>query len=423
MTSRVGLGTLTLLMACVSSDPPAGARLAQAVQEAGDPLAPHQAEGEEVREGDPSGAEANEPGSAEDGEGESESESGFAEELPPEPLSAEVHASLLEAAHLALKEAGVHKSPAFRSHGRLPDERLKTAYAEGRAQAFRGRPVQVEQWMGIAKFGGSYDPSGKPRPALTVPDAGPLAHYHLTVVVESEDKAYLHVELPVGGPGAEPGIHRAYVRNQWWSCLADTLEPGVDYTLFKTNGQASLHRQWAQHWVVERVSAIAAEYRSSTGVPVGIGDLSLVVGGKISDHWTHRLGVDADMYLLRYADLKQPTLDGVKHSWHSWKRKASVWSSDPDGRRDREEAVKGEFPSARLLAALATAALGQDDLHFFVHNAVDVLSEFDTKAQVRRPGRRYLHAKNREFWPEHRDHVHLRWTARKRLPVDVPARP
>ena len=164
-------------------------------------------------------------------------------------------------------------------------------------------------------------------------------------------------------------------------------------------------------------------YKLETGAPIGIGDLSLVVGGKISDHWTHRLGVDADMYLLRFDDPNTPGVDTLKHSWHSWKPSASVWSSDPEGRREREEVVEGSTASAKLLLALAEAALEQDDLHFFVHNAVDILKPFDTKAQERRSGRRYLHAKNRAFWPEHRDHVHLRWTARRRLPVGVPPRP
>ena len=153
--------------------------------------------------------------------------------------------------------------------------------------------------------------------------------------------------------------------------------------------------------------------------------MSLVVGGKISDHWTHRLGVDVDFYLL----YEQPVDDAessepvLRHSWHSWKRKATIWSSDPDGRRDKEAAGEQEPRSSQLLRALAKAALEQDDLHFFVHNAVDILQEFDRQAGERRPGRRYLHAKNRAFWPEHRDHVHLRWTAKKRLPVDVPPRP
>jgi hypothetical protein len=423
--SLVGpLAGLIVAWSCVSADPPAGALLADAVQEAGDVQVPPTGHDERDTGSKTEAMSSVQPeATATESDEEEEPEAAIHVPEPAKALSAEEYAALLETAHETLKEAGVHKSPAFRSHGRLPDEQLKRAYAEGRAQAFRGRPAQVEQWMGIAKFGGHYDPSGKPRPPSRSHNGGALARYNLTVVVESEDKAYLHVEVPTGGPATEAGKHRAFVRQQWWFCLADRLEPGVDYALYKTNGEASLHRQWAQEWVIERLAALAQSYKKDTGGPIGIGDMSLVVGGKISDHWTHRLGVDADLYLLRYSDPEASSLEGVRHSWHSWKRGVSVWSSDPDGRRDREEPIAGQTPSSKLLRSLAEAALAQDDLHFFVHNAVDVLDEFDGKAQERRPGRRYLHAKNREFWPEHRDHVHLRWTAKKRLPVDVPARP
>ena len=410
------LGALALR--CVSSPPPPpGDRLVGAV------------EGARSVEPAPQPADIDPPQEPVAAATEAEPDSGPEPDSRPEPdpepkpatLDPRALSALLQGAHEALKAAGVHKSPAFRSHGRLPDDTLERAYAEGRAQAFRGRPAQVEQWMGIAKFGGEYDPSGKPTAPRRTNNGGPLARYDLTVVVESEDKAYLHVVVPPTGLADGVGDHRAYVRKQWWRCLGDRLEPGKDYHLFKTNHEASLHRQWAQEWVIDRVAELAAEYKASTGEAVGIGDLSLVVGGKISDHWTHRLGVDVDFYLL-YPDGEHQA-DVLRHSWHTWKQGASIWSSDPEGRSDREGDDARRGHSSRLLDALARAALEQDDLHFFVHNAVDVLDDYDRRARERRPGRRYLHAENRAFWPEHRDHVHLRWTAKRRLPVDVPPRP
>jgi hypothetical protein len=51
-----------------------------------------------------------------------------------------------------------------------------------------------------------------------------------------------------------------------------------------------------------------------------------------------------------------------------------------------------------------------------------VLDPFDDQVGERRPGRRFLHADNRGYWPTHADHVHLRWVEGK-LPVGVTPRP
>ena len=71
---------------------------------------------------------------------------------------------------------------------------------------------------------------------------------------------------------------------------------------------------------------------------------------------------------------------------------------------------------------LAQVVVNIDEVAYFVHDDTQVLAPFDSEASARRPGRRFLHAGNRGYWPAHTDHVHLRWVEGK-LPVDATPRP
>jgi hypothetical protein len=297
---------------------------------------------------------------------------------------------------------------------------LARAYAEQRALVLEGRVDQVRQWAALAKFG---DPEPGPRCV-----SSPLARYDLVVTRDArKSTAYLHVIVPELGlaPPGQRGNHEAWIDDERWINLTDAIEPDREYLPFKTNGKESLHRQWARADVVEELATIAAEYRQRTGLPLGIGDLSHVTGGKIEDHWTHQKGVDVDLYLLDPTDTDAAGRPRVW--WNHFKRGVSRWTSLDNGKGQREPAldpddVLSHTPTSRRLEVLASIVFPIDAVAYFVHNDPITLAPFDEQVGERRPGRRFLHANNRGYWPTHADHVHLRWVDGE-LPVGVTPRP
>lgn len=344
-------------------------------------------------------------------------------EPPPAPPTPEQHAAWLDEAVVALEQLEIKTDPRRRAIGPIPDASgLRDAYVDGRAMVLEGRLEQVRQWMAQAKFG-SLEPG---------PRAGssPLSRYDLVVTRDAKrksDVAYFHVVVPAAGlpaPG-EIGEHEAWIDGQRWINLADVLDPTRDYLPFKTNTTESLHRQWAQVEVVESIAHIAREYTLQTGLPLGIGDLSHVTGGKIEDHWTHQDGVDVDLYVF---DPSETDADGRPRIWWNHvKRKVSIWTSKPQGKGEREPPLEPEdelshTATSKRLEVLAQIVFLIDEIAYFVHNDPRVLDPFDDQVEQRRPGRRFLHADNRGYWPTHADHVHLRWVEGK-LPVGVTPRP
>ncbi|HVH98690.1 MAG TPA: penicillin-insensitive murein endopeptidase [Enhygromyxa sp.] len=340
---------------------------------------------------------------------------------PPRRLEPGELAQLLTTAEQHLRELDIKARPRHSARGPLPDaSELRLAYAEGRAFVLEGRFDQVRDWAALAKFG-----SPEPGPYC---ELSPLSRYDLIVTRHArEQTAYLHVIVPPHGlakPGAR-GRHEAWIEDQRWINLADVIEPERDYLPFKSNGKESLHRQWARADVVESLVAIAGEYRQRTGLPLGIGDLSHVTGGKIEDHWTHQQGVDVDVYLLDPADVDPKGRPRVW--WNYVKRGVSRWTSQENGKGEREPALDpsdelSHTPTSRRLEILAQIVFAIDDIAYFVHNDPVVLAPFDEQVGERRAGRRFLHAKNRGYWPTHADHVHLRWVEGE-LPVGVTPRP
>ncbi|PRP97338.1 penicillin-insensitive murein endopeptidase [Enhygromyxa salina] len=346
---------------------------------------------------------------------------------PPPPPTPEELAALLDDAATTLVDLEIKIDPRRGPRGPLPAASgLQQAYDHGRALVLEGRFEQIRQWMALAQFG-----SREPGPHCGY---SPLSRYDLVVTRPAKpakkgakELAYLHVVVPARGlpkPG-ERGTHEAWIGDARWINLADSLDPTADYLPFKTNGNESLARQWAQADVVHAIVDIAGEYHQRTGTVLGIGDLSHVTGGKIEDHWTHQKGVDVDLYLL---DHDHPDKAGRPQVWWNHiKRGASLWTAEPKGKGAREPLVdpadelSGTRSSARL-EVLAEIVLLVDDIAYFVHNDPVVLDPFDDQAGLRRPGRRFLHADNRGFWPAHADHIHLRWVAGE-LPVGVAPRP
>lgn len=315
----------------------------------------------------------------------------------------------LEHATTTLRDLGVRKrsKALFRGPATPLVPWLREAYDDGRAVAYEGKLVEIQQAMGFAKFGTDDRP-------LTEIVRGPLAGYDL-VVTRKEERAWLHVVVPERGPHPDAiGRHLYAHRDELWVALCDHATPGIDYLPFKEDQQPSLDRQWGKRHVIEHVVDIARSYRDEVGSLLGVGDISVVTGGKISDHWTHRLGRDVDFYLL--ADTQ-----GQPHIvYHYEGRKGGVYSTKEMGKGEREEAPEGGLsPTAQRLQALASIVLPIDEVAYFVHDDVAVLEPFDQQAQERRPGRRYLHADNKGYWPFHRDHVHMRWVEGK-LPTTTP---
>ena len=96
-------------------------------------------------------------------------------------------------------------------------------------------------------------------------------------------------------------IVESRVDGKVWKSLPHELEPPAGYVLFKRNWpEASLHRQWGREEAVRWLVGLANFYRDRTGVRMGIGDVSHVVGGPMTDHASHQLGRDADLYVLGY---------------------------------------------------------------------------------------------------------------------------
>lgn len=345
-------------------------------------------------------------------------------EPPPPPPTPEQLSAWLDEAAVALEQLEIKTDPRRRASGPVPDgSGLREAYVDGRAMVLEGRLEQVRQWMAQAKFG-SREPGRRA-------GSSPLSRYDLVVTRDpgrkTGDVAYFHVVVPAAGlPAAgKLGKHEAWIDEQRWINLADVLDPTRDYIPFKSNGTESLHRQWAEAQVVDSIAHIAHEYTLQTGLLLGIGDLSHVTGGKIEDHWTHQEGVDVDLYVF---DPSETDADGRPLIWWSHiKRKAPIWTSKPQGKGEREPLLEPEdefsyTATSKRLEVLAQIVFVIDEVAYFVHNDSRVLEPFDAQVGERRPGRRFLHAGNRGYWPTHADHVHLRWVEGK-LPVGVTPRP
>ncbi len=340
----------------------------------------------------------------------------------PRALTRDDVSVYLEEARVSLRALGIRRTASSRPPRGLHDD-LRQAYQEHRAQHIHGTFRQVRQWMSLAKFGHEHPSSTSSR--------GPLVRYDLAVTT-SEDHAWLHFIVPAQGLASATslGNHYAQHHGKRWVALADHLRPGVDFYLFKRTNQPSLSRQWGEKNVIVTLAGLARDYQDRTSTLLGIGDISEVTGGKISDHWTHKRGVDADLYLLRFGDTDETLAPQKKYDegpvcvWHTLKSGRSIWSTGEHGKKGIEvvPSTGGETLSARRLRVLATLVLQDDTIAYFVHNDPTVLKSFDQRAGERVPGRRFLHAENRAYWPPHRDHVHLRWDEGP-LPVGTPPRP
>lgn len=112
------------------------------------------------------------------------------------------------------------------------------------------------------------------------------------------DKRELHIHRdPSGARWVQ-----AEVDGNVWKCLPIEAHPGVIYTLMKVNWpRASLHRQWGKEASIAWIKGLCNFYQDQTGVRLGVGDVSHIVGEEMLDeHHSHQKGIDVDLYVLDY---------------------------------------------------------------------------------------------------------------------------
>jgi subtilisin family serine protease len=91
-----------------------------------------------------------------------------------------------------------------------------------------------------------------------------------------------------------------------WQCLPFWAHPNALYTPFKRRyREASLHRQWGTQATIEWVKGLCNFYLDRTGDLLGVGDISHIVGEEMTDHGSHRVGKDVDVYVLGYPAASQ----------------------------------------------------------------------------------------------------------------------
>lgn len=94
---------------------------------------------------------------------------------------------------------------------------------------------------------------------------------------------------------------QALVDGERWDSLPFRASPGGIYTLMKRRWhEASLHRQWGKQAAIAWAIGLCSFYRDRAGLRLGIGDISHVVGEVMTDHGSHKLGRDVDVYVLDY---------------------------------------------------------------------------------------------------------------------------
>jgi hypothetical protein len=131
------------------------------------------------------------------------------------------------------------------------------------------------------------------RPSTAVqarPTSAPLQSLSFVAIRRGTQRA-IHV-------GREtPRRVESWVDDQLWMCLP--FIPPATYRLFKRRfWEASHHRQWGLFYSIVWITGLSNFYRDSTGLSMGVGDISHVVGEAMTDHKSHRVGKDVDLYVL-----------------------------------------------------------------------------------------------------------------------------
>jgi len=106
---------------------------------------------------------------------------------------------------------------------------------------------------------------------------------------------------------------------------------------------------WGTPTTIASIQAVARSVRASLGVDLGIGDISLRVGGRMPPHKSHQKGVDVDIRPIRDDGKHLPThVDHPKYSSEKTKRLVELLQKDPNLRsilfNDKQIAGVTSFP-------------------------------------------------------------------------------
>lgn len=293
-----------------------------------------------------------------------------------------------------------------------PPAGLPTSYGlhaeatAGRAYRLTGPRLDVVDWTAAALYGGT-----SARGALV---GGPLFGSRV-MVYRSGSTAWLYADAADDRPYAadpERGRHFGMIDGDEWAPLDQAVAPGIEYVTFKASGGQRFHRQWGRLETIEYLADLAIDYLVTTGVPLGIGDVSLATGGDIDDHASHEVGLDVDLYLLTFPpDPRGGLALGEPYLWVAQCSQTGGWDcwyyDDASGRREDLDAPL-HVPAATLLETLAWFALDWDGPSHFVQHDVVTLAPFRALGES---APRFIDATNASAlgWPPHENHVHLRF--------------
>lgn len=293
-----------------------------------------------------------------------------------------------------------------------PPAGLPTTYglhaeaAAGRAYRLTGPRLDVVDWTAAAVYG-----STSARGTLV---GGPLFGSRV-MVYRSGSTAWLYADAAADRPYAadpERGRHFGMIDGDEWAPLDQAVTPGVEYVTFKASGGQRFHRQWGRLETIDYLADLAIDYLAKTGVPLGIGDVSLATGGDIDDHASHEVGLDVDLYLLTFPpDPRGGLALDEPYLWVAECTQAGGWDcwyyDDASGRRE-DLAAPLHVPAATLLETLAWFALDWDGPSHFVQHDVVTLAPFRALGES---APRFIDATNASAlgWPPHENHVHVRF--------------
>jgi hypothetical protein len=137
----------------------------------------------------------------------------------------------------------------------------------------------------------------------TLPSASPLGGLNFVAIRQGSGTSLrreIHIHSPQPGHNGTR-IVQSLVDGERWDSLAFRARPGFTYMLMKRRWfETSLHRQWGKRATIDWTIGLCNFYKDHTGLRLGIGDISHIVGEPMTDHGSHRLGRDVDVYVLDY---------------------------------------------------------------------------------------------------------------------------
>jgi hypothetical protein len=137
----------------------------------------------------------------------------------------------------------------------------------------------------------------------SLPSISPLGSLNFVAIRQGSGSSLrreIHLHSPQTGANGSR-IVQSLVDGERWDNLAFRARLGVTYVLMKTRWfESSLHRQWGKQATINWIIGLCNFYKDHTGLRLGIGDISHIVGEAMTDHASHRLGRDVDVYVLDY---------------------------------------------------------------------------------------------------------------------------